>query len=193
MARYRFFLGLLLLPLALLAQVKQEKEIRIDRERFPDRALELLEGHLQGVRKLRFYQEIENNEKRYEAKFKKGKLHYSVEFDGNGDLEDVEFIIKKRDIPNQSWEAIQDHLDANYPRNRIIKIQQHHPVVDGDPQKTLQQAFQNLILPTIRYEVVFSAKMDGAFQIYEGKFLANGELALMRRSLPPNYNHVLYQ
>jgi len=193
MTRYNILRCLLLLSLSLPAQIKQEQEIRIDREMFPDRSLELLEGHLQGVRKLRFYQEIENGEMSYEAKFKKGRLHYSVEFQKNGELEDVEFIIKKRDIPNDSWEAIQGHLDLHYPRNRIIKIQQHHPLVEGDPQKTLHQAFQNLILPSIRYEVVFSAKTDGGFQIHEIMFDAHGELILMRRSLPPNYNHVLYQ
>ena len=193
MKKYRIFAWLLLLPLLVLAQIKQEQEIRIDREMFPSRSLELLESHLEGVRKLRFYQEIENSEKSYEAKFKKGKLHYSVEFHEDGDLEDVEFIIKKRDIPNDSWEAIESHLDLNYPRNRIIKIQQHHPVVDGDPQKTLHQAFQNLILPHIRYEVIFSAKMDGTFQIYEVTFNAKGVLIQIRRSLPPKYNHVLYK
>jgi len=182
----------LLLPFSVLAQVKEEQESRIAREQFPTPSLELLEGHLEKVRRLRFYEEIENAEKSYEAKFRKGRLHYSVAFDTAGNLQDVEFIISHRDIPNASWEAIKDHLDQNFPKYRIIKIQQHHPVIGGDQEKALREAFQNLILPHIQYEVVFSAKMEGDFQFHEARFDAQGSPIEIRRYLPLNYNHVLY-
>src|SRR5690606_16165251 len=115
MTRYNILRCLLLLSLSLPAQIKQEQEIRIDREMFPDRSLELLEGHLQGVRKLRFYQEIENGEMSYEAKFKKGRLHDSVEVLENGELEHVEPSVKKQYSHNDGWDAIQGHLDVHYP------------------------------------------------------------------------------
>lgn len=184
---------LLLLPLILPAQVKQEQEYRIDRKDFPRNALELLEPHLEGARRIRFYLERDGERKSYEAKFKKGKLRYSVEFLDDGELEDVEFIIGSRDIPNDSWAAIEAHLQTHYPRYRIKKIQQQHPWEEGnDPKGTLHQAFQNLILPGIRYELVFSAKMDGSFKIFEALYDATGTLIEIRRSLPLNYDHVLY-
>jgi len=184
---------LLLLPLSLLAQVKQEQELRIKKEQFPESALELLEEYLEDARRIRFYLEVENAEKGYEAKFKRGKLHYSVEFFENGELEDVEFIIKPRDIPNDSWKAIQDQLGSDYPGFRIIKIQQQHPASEGvDPKTIMHQAFQNLLLPYINYEIVFSAKVDGAFRTHEATFDFEGNLIEIRMYLPPNYDHVLY-
>ena len=86
MKKFRLLPLLLLLPLFIISQVKQEKEQRIKKEQFPDKALELLEEYLEDARRIRFYIEMENGEKGYEAKFKKGKLHYSVEFFENGEL-----------------------------------------------------------------------------------------------------------
>lgn len=193
MKKFKIVLGALLLPLSLLSQVKQEQELRIKREQFPLNALELLEDYMEDARRIRFYLEVENGEKGYEAKFKKGKLLYSVEFFENGELEDVEFIIGTRDMPNDSWEAIREHLEAEYPGYRIIKIQQQHLALEGeDPKKTMHQAFQNLILPYINYEIVFSAKVDGAFQTHEATYGLEGNLIEIRKYLPPNYDHVLY-
>ncbi len=193
MKKFRLLPLLLLLPLFIISQVKQEQEQRIKKEQFPDKALELLEEYLEDARRIRFYIEMENGEKGYEAKFKKGKLHYSVEFFENGELEDVEFIIATKDIPNDSWNAIEEHLGSKFPGYRIIKIQQQHQAKEGiDPKTIMHQAFQNLILPHINYEIVFSAKVYGVFHNHEATFDLEGKLLEIRRYLPPNYDHVLY-
>ncbi|SHK08762.1 hypothetical protein SAMN05216293_0228 [Flagellimonas taeanensis] len=183
---------LLFLPFWAMSQEKREQEFRIDRTQFPDMAFSQIEEYLTNAKRIRFYQEMDSTKKSYEAKFKKGRLHYSVEFSEQGKLEDVEFIIKERDMPKDSWNAIMDHLHTEYPKFRIKKIQQQYPLNDRDPQKMLHEAFQNLILPYINYEFVFSAKKDKGFQTYEALFNAEGTLIHIRKSLPPSYDHVLY-
>ena len=175
------------------AQNKYERESRIDQEEFPQASYILIQKYLEDAKRVRFYQETDSIKKSYEAKFKKGRLHYSVEFDEEGKLEDVEFEIKEQDIPNDTWGTILFYLDENHQKYRIKKIQQQYPVLDGQSnEKLLHNAFQNLILPEVNYELVFSAKKDKEFQEYEALFDAQGQLIRIRKSFPPSYDHVLY-
>ena len=175
------------------AQNKYEQESRIDKADFPNSAYLLIEDYLKDAKRVRFYQEIDSTKKSYEAKFKKGRLRYSVEFDEQGTLEDVEFKIKVRDIPNDTWGTIQSYLDKNHYKHRVKKIQQQYPLrEEKSVEKTLHNAFQNLILPDVNYELVFSAKESGGFQEYEALFDYEGQLIRLRKSFPPSYDHVLY-
>lgn len=175
------------------AQNKYEKELRIDKDDFPNTSYLLIKDYLEDAKRVRFYQETDSTKKSYEVKFKKGRLHYSVEFDEKGLLEDVEFKIKERDIPNETWETITFYLDENHSKYRVKKIQQQYPVRKGQPtDETLHNAFQNLILPEVNYELVFSAKESNGFQEYEALFDSEGQLIRIRKSFPPSYDHVLY-
>lgn len=174
------------------AQNKYEKESRIKKEAFPKKAYDLISAYLENAKRVRFYQESDSTKKSFEAKFKKGRLHYSVEFNAEGDLEDVEFVIREFDIPEDTWNTIKSYLSSNYPKLRIKKIQQQHPQVDQNPEKTVHEAFQNLMLPHINYEIIFSSKNERGFQSYEALFNAEGNLVNIRKSFPPSYDHVLY-
>lgn len=175
-----------------LGQNKYERESRIDREQFPKTSFKLIEDYLIDAKRIRFYHETDGKKMSYEAKFKKGKLHYSIEFNEDGVLEDVEFIITEDDIPESTWTTIIDYLKITYSKYRIRKIQQQHPLHNQDSQKTIHDALQNLLLPYINYEVVFATKEKKDFQTYEALFDADGQLIKIRKSFPPSYDHVLY-
>ena len=176
-----------------VAQNKYERESRIDEEEFPKASYLLIQDYLDDAKRIRFYKETDSIKKSYEAKFKKGRLHYSVEFDESGKLEDVEFIIKEQDVPNDTWGTILFYLDENHAKYRIKKIQQQYPLLDGQSEKKLlHNAFQNLILPEVNYELILSSKKDKEFQEYEALFDAEGQLIQIRKSVPPSYDHVLY-
>jgi hypothetical protein len=188
-----FILVLFSLATAAQGQVKYEREFRILREQFPKSALESVSPYLDGVKKLKFYKEIDSNRRSYELKFKKDRLHYSVEFNEEEALEDVEVIIKPVDIPEQTWNTIQEHLGSSWPKYKVRKIQQQYPRdAFSSDSETFQKAFQNLILPEIRYEIVVRGKTEDGYRDFELLYDAKGELLLMRESLPPNYDHVLY-
>lgn len=163
------------------AQNKYERESRIKVEEFPKKSYEMIQDYLEDAKRVRFYQETDSTKKSYEAKFKKGRLHYSVEFDQNGTLEDVEFQINERDIPNDTWATTLDYLDENYNKYRVKKIFQQYTIVeDQATEQTLHNAFQNLILPEVNYKLVFAAKKNKKNQKYEAVFNAEGQLIRIR-------------
>ncbi|MEM1259792.1 MAG: hypothetical protein AAGH81_14775 [Bacteroidota bacterium] len=175
------------------AQKKQEKEYRIQENQLPENVIVMLGEHLNGAKRLRYYREIDGENSSYEVKFKKDKLFYSVEFDESGTLEDVEFIIKENDIPQEPLQIIKKHLSNTYGKFRIKKIQQQY-LNDGPEAKTvLRKAFQNLILPEINYEIIIAVKDKEGYSEYEVTYNANGEHLLTRKSIAPKYDHVLFQ
>ena len=174
------------------AQNKFEREYRIKKSQFPEKALSYLEGRLEDARRIRFYREIDSAKTSYEAKFKKDRLKYSVEFDDAGNLEDIEIEIKSVDIPNESFSEITEYLSTSFGKYHIRKIQQQYPVGNTDIETTLKNAFQNLLLPSLNYELIISGKKDNNYTQYEILFDAQGGFVKIRKSLPPNYDHVLY-
>ncbi len=190
--KYNIVVLIALLTQIAYGQNKYEKESRIAQEQFPNTSYSLIQNYLADAKRVRFYFETNGDRKSYEAKFKKGKLHYSVEFDQNGNLEDVEFIIAEIDIPEDTWQIITDYLRNNFPKYRIKKIQQQHPLHQQNPKKTIHDALQNLILPYINYEVVFAVKENKSYQSYEALFNAEGQFVKISKSFPASYDHVLY-
>ncbi|MET6989256.1 hypothetical protein [Sediminicola arcticus] len=176
-----------------IGQNKMEREYRIKKSQFPKTSLDILKTELGKVKKLRFYKERDSNKISYEAKFKKDRLWYSVEFSETGDLEDIEITIKQVDLPNDSWQEVNSYLQENFTQFRIKKMQQQYlPLKKQPTSKTFKQAFQNLMLPDINYEIIVSGKTEKGFEDFEILFDAKGNFKTVRKSLPPNYDHILY-
>jgi hypothetical protein len=172
-------------------QKKQEREFRVDKEELPTEIIPLLSNYLNDVKRLRFYKEQDGEKSSYEVKFKKDRLLYSIEFDEKGVLEDVEFIVKQKDIPDETFEKLTKYLQSNHGKYRIKKIQQQY-LNTRNAQKTLKDAFQNLILPEIRYELIIATKDDEGYGEYEITFDAMGAHLLTRKSINTKYDHVLF-
>ena len=192
MMKYRLCIGLLVLACTCWGQNKYEKEYRISQSEFPANAYELIAEQLEASKRIRFYKETDSLKHSFEAKFKKRKLHYSVEFDEQGKLEDIEVIIKEKDIPEDSWGKINRYLQNEFDKVRIIKIQQQYAANGTSEKELIHHAFQNLILPYINYEIIFASKDDKGFQTFEALYNAEGELRKLRKSLSSSYDHVLY-
>ena len=175
------------------AQVKLEREFRIRKDQFPESALAAMEPYLVGARQLRFYREIDSGRTSVEMKFKLRRLRYSIEFTPAGTLEDVEITIGRVDIPGASLGAILDHLNGKFGNYRIRKIQQQYPRTGFESDsEALRAAFQNLILPVIRYELVIRTRGKTGIEQYEVLYGSDGAFLNFRIALPPNYDHVLY-
>lgn len=178
---------------SVFGQAKYEREFRIKKSQFPSSSLQVASPYLDGVRRLRFYKEIDSSKQSYEIKFKRDKLHYSVEFSDRDELEDIEVRIKPVDIPNDSYAAIEAYLTKAFSKYKIRKIQQQYPrMAFSSNEETFRNAFQNLILPEIRYELIVNAKTSEGYRDYEVLFDSQGKFRSQRVSLPANYDHVLY-
>lgn len=176
------------------AQEKQELERRISRDEFPQKALTAIDGYLDDAKKIKYYQESDGAKTSYEIKLKKGRLKYSIEFDPEGTLEDVEIGIKEIDIPSASFEAIEKDLADRFNRYKIRKIQQQYAHTNQKKvAQTLRQAFQNLLLPDIRYEIIVGGKERKEYQNFEILYDANGSFLVQRIVRSSDKRYVLYE
>ena len=196
MRRYRSFLLLILVLFQFSivnSQVKVEREHRIKKNQFPETAHEFIKEKLQDAKKLRFYKETDSAKISYQARFKKDKLYYSIEFDESGKLEAIEISIKEVDVPEDSWSKITKFLNEQFTKYKIRKIQQQYPITsDESAETTLNNAFQNLLIPSLNYDLLVRGKIHEDRADYEILFGAEGDFIKMRESLPANYDHVLY-
>ncbi|WP_158974592.1 hypothetical protein [Cellulophaga sp. L1A9] len=190
--KYKILILILLCSYStLMAQVKHEREFRIKKKDFPTESYDLIKSKVSDAKKLKFYKEIDSLKISYEAKFKKDKLWYSIEFNEEGTLEDIEITIKEIDVPNETYERIQNYLGTNFTSFKIKKIQQQY-VTEDPVEKTFKNAFQNLMLPSVNYELIIDAKKEKNYDQFEILFNSEGNYLSIRKSLPPNYDHVLY-
>jgi len=84
------------------------------------------------------------------------------------------------------------YFESQFSKHRIKRIQQQYPADQKQLKKTFRNAFQNLLLPSLNYELVIAGKIDKNYFDYEILFDAEGNFKKIRKSLPPNYDHVLY-
>ena len=177
----------------LLSQTKYEREHRIKRSQFPEQALQFIGDSLENVRRLRFYKETDSSRTSFAAKFKKERLHYSMEFDKDGMPENIKILVKEVDLPRDSYAQIRSYLDTGFHSYRIRKIQQQYPVRPGEAKETtLRNAFQNLLLPSVNYELIVVGKKEDVNNDYEILFGSEGDFISIRTSVPANYDHILY-
>ena len=136
----------------LMGQAKYEREFRIKKSEFPQTALELIQEEVKEARRIRFYKEVDSITASFEAKFRKDRMHYSVEFSALGELEDIELIIKEVDVPQDVYGAISNYIERDCGKFSIRRLQQQYPLTgEIEIKKLMRDAFQNLILPYIRY------------------------------------------
>lgn len=104
-----------------LAQ-KTERETRIKEEETPHKAVAFV-NEIKNKKHVKWYSEKTSGVASFESKFKhKGKF-YSVEFDTLGNVEDVEVIVKLKNIDEGHSSAIKKKLLNEFEKLKYIKIQ----------------------------------------------------------------------
>ncbi|MGB5821866.1 MAG: hypothetical protein WBG90_20450 [Saonia sp.] len=177
------------------SQHKVEREHRIVCGQFPEKAVKTVKEKLDGIaiKNLMYYQEIDSTERRFSAKFKKDRLFYHMDFNMDGNLQNVGYMIEEVDIPEETLANISTHLADNFEKPRTRRMFQQYLINDFETtEKILDTAFQNLLSSTVVYKFIITGKNKGTRQYYEVTFDAEGDLKHMRESLPANYDHVLY-
>jgi len=175
------------------AQEKIERQHRIKKTQFPSMALDIITQNSTDVRHLKFYQEVDTAQKTFTAKFKRARLFYEIDFDQNGDFKSMGFNVKQVDIPEESFGQISGYLAQQFEKSKIRKmLQLYHNGKDDNSEKTINQAFQNLIIPEISYELLVRGKKEGKSADYKIYFDSQGNFKQIQKSLPANYDRVLY-
>jgi len=181
---------LLLFPIISKAQQKYEREYRIKSEIIPQSAKEFVDS-IGSDSKIKWYKEISFNDVTIEAKFKHHNKKFSVEFDTLGSLQDVEFIIDKREITPIVYKQIEHKLDSLYQKWKFQKIQIHYR---GHPRDITTSINQNKRCESIKvyYEIVLKGKSSGSAQLYEITFSEQGEIQDILQIIQDKADHLEY-
>lgn len=176
-----------------IGQNTSERFHRIRKSQMPIASLRFIEENLDRAKRFRFYKEIDTTEHTYTAKFKKDRLWYQMNFDDSGTLTAIEILIKPIDIPSDVLTNIEDHFGTTYRTYKVKEIRQQYLTSNTEPiEKTLRNAFQNLLLPALYYNFIITGKKTNVKIAYEVLFDADGNFNKSRQRLPPNYDRVLY-
>jgi len=165
---------LILIFLSSFSQLKYEKESRLKRTDIPPIASEMLDS-LAIPGKIKWYSEQSLTGNSIEAKFRLNKKHYSIEFDTEGNLQDVEITIQLNEIPDKVKEIIFKNLESDFNKYSIQKIQVHYPgnnpeilsIIKNPPKETAN---------TVKYELIVNDKTRNSTKQYEMVFDNNGIL-----------------
>lgn len=185
---FLFPLFALVLAEPLVAQnTKQEVEKSISRDEMPVNALTLINQFWNEQKKVDFYREFDGEKISYEAKLKWEGYQYSIEFDEQGLLEDVEQLIEFDQLPDALQNTITVKLEQQYSKFRINHVQRQF-LPEGDDVKFLDQLFnENFQDLTIRYELEVDGQSKSEFGSFELLFDQNGQQIrkrkIVRRSL----------
>lgn len=155
------------------AQVKYEKESRVKKSDVPANATEYVDL-FQFKKKVKWYNETGLDRTTFEAKTKyQGKI-ISIEFNENGELEDVEIIVKPSEVPIETKSKIDKYLTNLYGNFSIDKIQIQYL---GNKQKIYSYLQNNGTSAdvVINYEIVISTKLQGSFTMLEYLFSEEGD------------------
>jgi hypothetical protein len=181
---------LLLFPFISKAQHKYEREFRIKSETIPQSAKELIDS-ISADSKIKWYKEISLNDITLEAKFKYNKKKFSVEFDTLGKLQDVEFVIKKREISPEVYNKIERKLDSVYEKWKFQKIQIHYSGKSRDIVAAIRKNEPSDSIK-IAYEIVLKGKNLEDTNLYEITFNEQGELKNILLIIQDKADHLEY-
>ena len=169
------------------SQTKLEREHRIKKSQFPSLESDIM--ILGNIRNLKYYKEVDSSNTTYTLKFRKGRMHYHIDYNEKGTLQNTGFTVKEVDIPMETYASISAVLNANFDKVKIKYIQQCY---NGSSKNVLKNTFQNLILPGNTYKIMLRGKKMDKREDYIAIFDAEGNLIKTTRALPANYDRVLY-
>lgn len=183
-----------ILPIFAFAQDnKVEKEDRIPLEEMPEKASSFLKENLpENIRKARYYYETDGKHTSYEAKFKYARRRFSVEFNTEGRLEDVEITAEKNELIKTVYNNIEAHLDKNHERFRIEKIQAQYLTNEDTDKNTFTRSLNFQNFQPDKYELIVATKEAGKLEKFEMLFDAMGIFVEKRKIIMNSYDYLLF-
>ena len=146
---------------------------------------------MQFSKTVKWYREEGLKTSTIEAKVKQDGHRYSVEFDTNGRVEDIECTIKLQDLSLKTKERIQNHLDRAHSKVKIMKVQIQYSGEERDLQELLTKEGAQLKL-TIKYELVVKCKSAEEYEDIEYLFSEQGEMEKKSIIIPDNTDYLEY-
>lgn len=169
------------------SQEKWEKESRLKEHDVPQAALLFFQDLPKNIR-IKWFLEENQDRKSIEAKFKRNKQHYSVEFDSLGVFEDLEIEMKWDEIDPTTQIKIKEQLDSVCSKNKLVKIQTQFL----DPKNQLKRLidFEKNLTLIKNYEVVVRCTNEKQTQLIEYLFSETGLILKSTKIVSKNSSHL---
>lgn len=184
-----FFLLAFVFHFTSFSQEKYESEKRITAQKVPAKSLNFIRSFAQN-KKVRWYLEESLHTKSIEAKFKKNKRKFSVEFTTDGTLEDIEVSQKKGELPKNTMQTIKQQLSSNCSSFKIRKIQAQFLNITTKNKKVTPEKL--LATKPNNFEIVLSCKKNRKLNLYEYLFSYTGTLVSKTRIISKNAINLEY-
>ena len=152
---------------------KFEREFRVTEKEFPTRAIDFLKHAKIDLDKVKWFEEIQNNQFSFEAKVKVDKHLYSIKFDSLGLLEDVEKLVVFKKMSSEIQQMLTSALQKELGRFKIIKTQVQFTNFEMDKFTLNELSAENSI---VRYEIELYFKKDKSKKLMEYLLSDKGEI-----------------
>ena len=193
LVRSSILISFIFFGFSVFAQNKPEREHRIKKSQFPVEAIQFIEEQNDDFKRLKFYREVDSLNNKYTVKFKKDRLFYEVDFNQKSELTGVGFAIKPIDIPEENFQRMSAYLSRTFDKVKVRKMFQIYlSRSNEDRQIVMKNAFQNLMLPNMVYELFVKGEKNSTRSDFEITFDAKGNFIHSKKALPANYDRVLY-
>ena len=124
--------------------------------------------------KIKWYKEESQEGTSIEAKSKKDGCHYSIEFDTNGSIQDIEKKMKLKELPDDHRRTIVRVLNAKFKKWRITRLQEQWK---GDQSELLNLVLNgDMKVCELDYEIVIKGKTAERKGFYEMLVSPEGEV-----------------
>lgn len=180
------FIALLLWSMSKgFGQQKFEKEYRINNEDVPSAAINFIQK-ITDKKRLKWVAEESHDGKTIEAKFYKNSRKYSVEFDKQGQLIDIEILISFSNLPASEKVLLEKTLGNEFAKFSILKIQKQFKNITFDQIESFFNSKENKDFDTYDFEVVLKGKSKDRFELYELLLSKSGTLLKKLKFGPQN-------
>lgn len=180
------FIALLLWSMSKgFGQQKFEREYRINSEDVPSAAINFIQK-ITDKKRLKWVAEESQDGKTIEAKFYKNRRKYSVEFDKQGQLIDIEILISVSNLPASEKVPLEKTLSNEFAKFSILKIQKQFKNITFDQIESFFNSKENKDFDTYDFEVVVKGKSKDRFELYELLLSKSGTLLKKLKFGPQN-------
>lgn len=181
----------LILSISLVtAQEKVERESRIREKHLPEAAQAWFKDAYEQAKRVKWFQEENEEGTFYEAKLKWKKQKHSVKFTSAGAIHDIEIETGMEKLPPSVKGRISSALDSISDQYRIQKLQEQWQGDSDDLENLIDEHERNDL--TLRYEIeIFIPKGDG-LGYHELHFSESGGFITMRPIRMNTADHLQY-
>ncbi|PQJ80755.1 hypothetical protein [Polaribacter porphyrae] len=155
------------------SQQKFEKEYRIKQNEAPQNSIDFI-NNINFKNKIKWYVEESNDGKSFEAKTCHLKYFYSIEFNEQGNLIDVEKKVRLQELSKEVQQKLKKEISKRFKKFKFKKIQIQYKGLKSEVNKVFQNISRDQIKVRVFYEIIVKGKKDKQHALYEMTFDEKG-------------------